>query len=334
MREKIRTLRLSTRLLTSLFTVVIIAFTILTLVLAQITGSLLEQKDLNEFNQNATTITSQVKSALFSYQTAMYGGRAFILGSQEVTNLEWNTFWRSQDVFNRYPGLSSISYIQVVKRSELNAFLQKKRAVSEFGPNFNVDPPGDREEYALGSVTISKNPVTPTGFDVYSTSDRRNVYKMAEISGEPAASPQIKLPTGYDGMFIVLPVFRSNTLVGYVLATVRTDDFLKALFSYVQTSRYKIEASDITDNANAHPIFSINPEIVQRTEELFTHSDTITLAGRQWKFAYSVPKNYSRSVVASLTPSLILGVGLLIITIVALAFRTFLSSTLTGEPKS
>ncbi len=303
------------------FSFVIICLLLLTIALSNTASQYYQLDEATTFTEDTTVITNSVSNAIQGYMNTLYSGRAFILGSQEVTVPEWVSFYRSQDIFTRFPGMSTISYVEVVSKANKQAFVAKKRSQPEFGPSYTIEPAGDRPEYALGSLLISNNPIKTSGFDVYSTPDRRAVYAAAEQSGEPTSSPQLKLRTGYNGMFIVLPVFKDNHLQGFVNVSIRTKDFLAAVFKSQTNPKIAVTATDITDSQNSKSVFTIGT--IHKTGKQITQSDTISLGGRQWRIDYAGPQDYSQNITHSLVPNLILGTGFLLICILSILFYSF-----------
>ncbi len=322
---KERVIKLGSRLLTFVFALTIFGAVAATLVISGITRAYLKERVNSSFSENTKDITNQITSSLGNYTDILYEGRSFILGSQEVTSDEWEAFFKSQDAFNRYPGMSSIIYVQVVPKSNLNQFLAKKRQVSEFGPSFSFTAKGDTPEYALTSLVVSDNPVTPVAYDFYSDTNRAPIYRKAASSGEAVSSPQIKLQSGYDGMFIALPVVKDKGVSGYVTVSVRSNDFLRSLFADKTGEDIFVTASDVTDSAEAKPVFSMNQ--APPNGHHLQREDRISIGGRTWLISYQAPQTYAQNLLMAIVPNLVLCIGLLFISILTIAFYVFLRPT-------
>ncbi|MES2876104.1 MAG: CHASE domain-containing protein [Patescibacteria group bacterium] len=186
----------------------------------------------SRFEADAETSLRSATDGLDGYSDLLYAGRAMSLSSEKVTTSEWRTFYNQQSLFDRYPGVSSIAYVESVPTAELTAFEQQMKSPDYFGPSFRLDEMSQRPQHSLVSSYISQNDLTAiVGMDLTRLDDRNAVYESAAAKGAVVASPPFKLATGYEGFFSVLAVYRNDTLDGFVLSSFRFDTLMKRLFS-------------------------------------------------------------------------------------------------------
>lgn len=201
---------------------------------------------LSRFEKESQDSLRLATIKLDNYRDLLYAGRAFALSSESVTGGEWKSFYNQQSVFERYPGVSSITYVESVRTEDLRAFETKMKSAGYFGPSYELKEMSDRETHGLATAYVSQNDLSAiVGLDLLRLDDRYAVYTSAEAKGTVVASPPFKLATGYRGFFSVLPVYRADRLEGYVLTSFRFDDLMKKLF---EDGSFGYEVTDVTTN--------------------------------------------------------------------------------------
>ena len=303
---------------------VLLSLALATLVLSNLSGSLAHQKVVDQFTRDASQTTSQLQGTLNEYADVLYSGRSFVLNSQAVYSSEWTGFYRSQDIFNRHKGMSSISYIEVVPAAQKGSFLARQRAQPELGPSYAITPPGERETYGLATLTVSPSGIKPSGFDVFSTTDRKAVFQAAQDSGQPAASGQTKFSNGATGMFVTLPLARQGTTVGFVHVALHTDDFFSSVVDTSQLGPMSMKVTDVTDSQNKVKLYASPQKDYGATA--IAYRDNIDFGGRVWQIDYTAPYNYTQGNVPAAIPYMVLIIGLLFDIILAGCFYLLLKS--------
>lgn len=186
----------------------------------------------SRFKNDATTVIRLATNSLDKYRDLLYSGRAFVASSDNVTNLEWQTFYAQQAIFQRYKGVSSVAYVKSVPTSDVAKFEAKMKSPDYFGSTFSIRKQSSRPIHGYVSATASQSDMSAIlGKDLLAEDDRYEVYKKAEMTGSIVSSPQVRLATGYDGFFNILPVYKQNVLDGYVLTSFRTQVLMKELFN-------------------------------------------------------------------------------------------------------
>lgn len=297
---------------------VLLAF--ITIVMANLAGSTIRQKTAEKYQWDTEQISHRMQTTLNNYSNVLYGGRALLLNSQTVGPNEWTGYFRSQDIFNQYKGMSSISYISLVSPSQKAQFEAKMKNL--YGANFAITPAGARDTYALASLVVSANNIGPWGFDVYSTPDRRAVYEQAKTSGQPTASGEFEFATGSRGLMTTLPVSRNGVTEGFVMIALRSDDFFEATIEPSKLSSFAIKVTDTTNSDTPEELYtsaSWNEDSANLRK-----ADVIKFGGRTWNVEYQAPINYNQSNIGIAMPYLIMSLGFLLVCVIALCFYIFL----------
>jgi CHASE1-domain containing sensor protein len=294
----------------------------ITLLLAKTASSEAHQKNVQQFEIDTQVNTRAVQTNLNNYSTTLYVGRSFLLNSQLVTSSEWSGFYHNQDIFNRFKGMSSIDYVQLVTAAQKDKFIADKRQLPDFGLNYDITPAGNRSTYAVGTLIVSSSDnIKLNGFDVFSTADRRAVYQRAQDTGQPTASGKTTLASGSEGFFITLPVNNDGTTHGFVLVSLHVDDFFNALIEPPILGLNKLKITDVTEPSKPTKLY--NTASWDGITSGIRRNDTVNFAGRQWRLDYQAPFNYTHAFAAVLFPYLVLLSGTLLICILILILYIF-----------
>lgn len=240
---------------------------------------------------------------LDNYRDLLYSGRALVNSSQSVSSQEWRTFFNQQATFDRYPGISSIAYVTNVDSSELAAFETKMRTNEYFGPTFNLQPVSGRDDHAFVNMYVSQNDLRSIeGLDLLRSDDRYDIYRSAAAKGSVVASHTMRLATGYDGFFTLLPVYKSDRVEGYVLTSFHNDTLMKEIFSN-ESLGYSV--TDVTD---------VKPKQLYRSttwsEEGYKYSQAIYVGSRRWNV--EVSDQIDQRPVGFLLPAAIMSTGVIL----------------------
>ena len=239
---------------------------------------------------------------LDDYGDLLYAGRAFLSSSESITAAEWRSFYNQQAIFERYPGVSSVTYVQSVPTAELGAFEAQMKSNDYFGPSYQLKQQSDRSSHGLVKMYLSRNDMTGViGRDLWAEQSRYVVYEAAAAEGTVVASPPFKLATGYDGFFSLLPVYRNNALDGYVLTSYRFDELMRELFK---------------DESFGYRVTDVTTDVPQQLYEArytnggYRSEQTVDVGGRRWKV--EMRKDAEERPVGYLLPAGILATALVL----------------------
>lgn len=266
-------------------------------------------------------MTRLVTERMENYTDLLYSGRAFLTNSVEVTQDEWDMFYREQSAFSRYKGVSSISFIERFKASEKPAFEQKMRAKREFGgAAYAIKPAGNRTEYAAASLASSVNDISGgVGTDMLSTADRKAALDAATKLGTPQATQPMTLATGSQGFSVALRTKLADGTQGYVLEAFRTNELMESLISHEEES----VAFKIVDVTDKQPIILLQSRDWNEGADL-KQSVKMQMAGRMWEITYASDPNYDYELAHAVVPMAIIFNGITFSALLLLAFHVFL----------
>lgn len=275
---------------------------------AMVADRALKERAAVNFQEEADRTSDKILEKLDDYADIQYVSRAYLTSSENVTQEEWDKFFREQSIFKRNPGISTVSFLRFFGNDQKAAFLKKMRAQEFFGgPAFDIRPAGNREKYAVLELISTQNDVRSSfGLDTYTGTPQKKAMDLALLTGRQHATEPFVLGTGVPGFAMYLPVYKDNAHMGYSLLSFRTTDLIEALLDTDNSSlRYKI--TDITDGSE---------ELFQsgnwNEKAPLKRSDRVDVAGRTWEITYASDNRSGNTFLYPLVPLLILAVGALV----------------------
>lgn len=322
--KKYQNLQPRLRLFVVIATTALLSLALVTIFLANLSHISLKQSTNTRFNWETEKLTNSVNNHISNYSNLLYMGQSFAVAHSDSDQSHWVRFFESQDIFNRYPGVSSISYIKIVSPEEKNSFIAQQRKNPSFGTDYSITPEGSRDLYALVAMTATISGIQPNGFDLYSDPARKAIYDTAQATGVPAASEQLRLNSGNDGMFLVLPVKQNDLTVGFVTVALHTDDLLEKLLDTNELSPITMKITDTTRPES--PTAIVESQNYYDNKNSLTRYDVINFGNRLWRIDYNAPTKAYESAFTLVVPYLILLLGFLLVIIIltslAILFRT------------
>ncbi|HET7319970.1 MAG TPA: CHASE domain-containing protein [Candidatus Saccharimonadales bacterium] len=290
------------------------------------------QTKLNRFNLAADQSAAGIAAQFEVYANTLYSGRALFVSGEPVTRTSWDGFVKAQNISQRYPAITSIDYVTVVSRTNLQNFLQQLTSEQQPGtPTITVFPTTQHEQLAiLTYYSAQTNRQNIIGYDLMSDPARSRVLGIARDDNVPRASVPLKLTgdttvTG-PSIVIVLPVYKATAASLSTVADRRDD-----LQGYVAMGLHlkPIIASVVAQSAFAG---QINVQVVTNGETIYSTGTTsssssslkktirLDLAGQTWNLAFTAPKNYSLSLSAISAPYITLVSGILVAILLGITF--------------
>lgn len=280
-----------------------VAIVVLAVIISYGVNERFQTELLHRFKHDADNVLMKATNRLDNYRELLYGGRAFVMSSDAVSANEWRTFYNQQSIFARFPGVSSIAYIKSVPTSELPAFERQMQGNEYFGPTYKLKPQSNRDIHGLMSMYVSENDLSPIiGLDLFKQDDRRVVYRAAEANGSVVASPPMKMATGYQGYFSILPTYVDDRLDGYVLLSFRYADQMKQLFP---DANYGYKVTDVSGNVPVDIYTSSGFDTGG-----YQQTSTIDVGGREWQVA--ITRAIDKRPVGYLLPQAIIATGVVL----------------------
>lgn len=252
-----------------------------------------------EANVSLRTIADRMNR----YTDLLYATRAYIYGSEKVTQSEWQQYLTYQQVTERYQGVSSVYYLDVFSEAERSAKITALSSSEYLARPITIRPPGQRAQYALASRVFSTNDVSGAyGTDLLSLPGRTEALATASKTQRPTATQPDKLASGFYGFSISLPVAVDGQSDDYIGVSFRAEQLLTAL--YGDSRQFKLKVEDVTGEA-----------ILLGTRDWsdvdLKAEGTINVGGRTWKVSQGKSMARERRVIALLVPVLIYSIALL-----------------------
>jgi diguanylate cyclase (GGDEF)-like protein len=221
--------------------------TVGSVLLAQGWRSTVNRQRDERLDRTAASRTVTISSALANYENALQAARSLWLAAEGVDREEFNTFARSLDLKDRYPGLQGIDWRSKVTDDQKAKFVARARADGE--PSFTIRPPGRRPAYY---VTLFSYPRLPSstllGADARAIPGALATLDQARDGGKTTVSNQTTLPGDQDlpssrrpvAFELFVPVYRVELLpdssvaerrrlfLGWATGRFRAGDFLDA----------------------------------------------------------------------------------------------------------
>jgi diguanylate cyclase (GGDEF)-like protein len=203
------------------------------------------QRD-ERLDRGAASRTVTISSALANYENALQAERSLWLASDSVGRREFNTFARSLDLRDRYPGLQGIGWRSVVTADQAAGFVARARKEGE--PTFAIRPPGPRPVYYVTLYSYPRIPSSSSlGTDARAIPGVLVPLEQARDTARPTLSNQITLPGDLDlpearrpvAFELFVPVYESDEPLrgvaehrrkfrGWATGQFRAGDFLEA----------------------------------------------------------------------------------------------------------
>ncbi|WP_161493786.1 EAL domain-containing protein [Nitrosospira lacus] len=301
-------------------------FLSLTLVSWSVVRDLQERDANNRFDNRLADVISQIQTSFSSYDQVLKGALGHLLASEFVTRDEWRKYVSTLRLGNN-PAILGLGFAKSIRPDEMHAHLASIRA--EGFPTYRVWPESPREEYTsiVYLEPFSGKNMRALGYDMYSHPVRRAAMSRARDSGETTLSGKIRLvqeteADGQEGVLMYTPYYgrgnlpetleqRRASLVGYVYAPFRMDDFIGAVLR-AELDDLDIRIFDTQSVAQDFPLFdSSKNQPVQSSIPQFRKTITIPVYGQTWTIDVTSRPQFEHAV-ASQEPWLVLLGGIVV----------------------
>ena len=262
---------------------------------------------------------------LRAHEQVLRSGASAFYSWPSVTRENWRHFVDNLRIFEHYPGIQGLGFVQVVSPAEMDAHLLKVRR--EGFPAYTIWPQSERSLYTsiLYLEPFDWRNQRAFGFDMFTQPVRRDAMERARDTGRPSLSGMVNLvqETEEDiqaGFLLYLPVYltpsprtvedRRRELVGYVYSPFRMGDFMRGLLG----ERNREVALEIFDgemtSENARMYSSLSPDdLPTHGTESFVKIVSLHLNGHTWTLRFSALPSLG---VDRVKPFIVLGAGVLV----------------------
>ena len=225
------------------------------------------------FSSRQALVKNKIEGRMIQYEQLLRSGVALFDSSNEVSRDEWKQFISCSEIQRWFPGVQSIGVAVPVAKGERTEF--EKSIRQEGFPEFRISPPGDRHDYtAIKFIEpFSQQNRCAFGYDMYSSTVRREAMDRAAFTGDPSISERITLVQDFDGdvqsgILCYLPLYakqvpletiaqRKKALIGWVYAAFRCNDLMSEILGE-HAKELRLEIYD-SKESNANILFSSHP---------------------------------------------------------------------------
>jgi PAS domain S-box-containing protein len=239
-----------------------------------------------------------LKNKLNSNLAVLDSVKAFYDASVDVSRLDFKTF--VQPLLKNHQKIQALEWVPYVPDSLRHEYETPSNGLKEFvikERNINGDfiPSVRKDNYfPIYFVEPLQGNENTLGFDLSSSSKRMEGLIKARDTGKKTATGSIELvqeTNTQEGLLLFNAVYestiqpadlpdRQRLLKGFVVMVLKASDLVRESIGY--SFEQTLFIRDITDNANVDVIFGIEPE-----SDAFRRTETIDVAGRQWKVVTS-----------------------------------------------
>ncbi|OGM31160.1 hypothetical protein A2803_01650 [Candidatus Woesebacteria bacterium RIFCSPHIGHO2_01_FULL_44_21] len=278
---------------TGVISVVLLAIGLFVTFLAwRYTQNSVTQSAQDQFSAEVNQIEHTVARRIETYNRVLYSLQGLFAASDSVDRDEWSPFTKTAKISD-YPDIEYISYLEIVRAGEKEAFVENFRSdksTSPVGyPGLNIYPEATKDEYAVVKYIEPENEVSikALGFDLYSSPPRKAALDKARDTNQPVASEIVKFVTdGSLGFFISVPVYQNgvpvNTvderraaLVGFVNLAIKNTHLFVDAFSPGSRTGVQFTISDGVQ------VIYTSGEVVN-TPGTYSQTRVLEMGGRTW----------------------------------------------------
>ena len=270
---------------------------------------------------------AEIKHRFAGYEQVLKGSYGFLLASEPVSQDSWRVYVQALGLNDSYPGIYGVGFSKYIRPAEMDGYVASVRA--QGFADYKVWPDTARGEY---TAILYIEPLNPRnrralGYDMFSNPVRREAMSRARDSGAAALSGKVRLvqETSEDiqaGILMYIPYYgqggipdtvdkRRSSLVGYVYAPFRMDDFIKAILGREldDVSLRIFDGVSITPEALLFD--SGRHQVEHSPAPRYRRMVPVSLYGQTWTIEANSPPRFEQSV-SSFQPEFILLGGILV----------------------
>jgi CHASE1-domain containing sensor protein len=290
----------------------------------------------DQFNAVVQRDTAQLTNRFETYADSLYSGRALFLTNGSVSRQNWTNFINAQHIKQRYPGVSGLSYVSVIDRSQLPDFtkqLNAGRLPTEKKARIVYPVSANKQLAVLTYLAPSGTDQQAIGYDLYTDSSRLKTLHAARDTGIPRASVPLTLVTDPKGtptsLLLAMPVYkpslplssvaeRRSALQGFVVLSMYSRTLLDSIFAAGNTDENTLAVSAVTNNQLLYQT------VTKPSGQYYHRSVSVTVAGQPWRLTFGAPKDFDLTATANVAPAIILGSTVPFVLLLCLALYFFM----------
>lgn len=299
------------------------------------------------FYADTQRIRNWLQERFNAYVDFSYGMQGFFTGTQEVTRNEWASYVKQTKIMERYPGLSSVSFAQRVKKSDRDTFIKQvrsdKSASASGYPGFDIYPKSEKDEYFVIKYIepIDTQRSHALGYDISSEEKRLEAILRAARSGEVTSPGKLTIiTTGKSGFSLLAPVYknpsdslseeeRQTALTGFVYLTFRENAVFDSVFGNSDPfPDIDFELYDGKGQGDNNLLYDHDPaqKIADITSKMLKTSQPIKLNGESWELMTAAKPTYKLTKSQELLPKVVLAGGVFLSFLILIFFLLVLKT--------
>lgn len=208
------------------------------------------------FSIEAAGINDQVNTRLQAYVNALHGFRGLFTASTDVSQGDFEAYYKSLDLKKTYPGVRAIAFISAVKTEDIPAFIAKHRADTSLvpggRPEFRIRNQSKEPLHFIGTYAADTPNTSALGNDLTSVPGRSTIYNNALKANSHYSSGTITYAAtaaqpASRGFFIATPVrtASNSTPIGVVTANFNYQDFFGSVLRTVNSEEIALAVRDV-----------------------------------------------------------------------------------------
>ena len=235
------------------------------------------------------------------YLQALRGGLGLFEASNFVDRQEWKAFVDAQNIAQTLPGINGIGFIEYVKATELEGFLQKTK--EDNAPDFKNHPDTDFDDkFVIKYIEpVAKN-YKAVGLDIGFEQNRRTAAEYSIKMAEEAVTKKIELVQDNKkraGFLLLLPLYSSD------MPTVTAQERIKAILGWVYApfiGEYFLQ--DLNNRELAYAVYdgsdTVEKNLIYKSpdfqeteyEEGLSKATPLMIAGRTWTILWHATASF------------------------------------------
>jgi signal transduction histidine kinase len=321
----------------------------------------IEQDAKLNFERQAADARHIIERRLHSYVGVAYGLRALFATKDFPTRADFHNYIDALNIKENYPGFDSLNYARHVRASERREFEARIRGDHSLNaqgyPSFQIYPSGSRPEYhVLVYLYPIKGQEPVYGRDIGVGEAQSRAQNRARDTGEISSSGRLVRFPGDQG-FVALSMrlvtyapgapletveqrraaFTGSVGAGFKVRDLMTGALDNTTMSFLRYRMYDAGSIDeasktsggttlLFDSAQLAPGPPKEDFEVIDSSPIFELTSTLQLAGRNWEFRFSAPKEKYLHYADSRIPWIVLVGGLLTSALLFAVLYAFSSS--------
>lgn len=251
-----------------------------------------------DFEELTSEHVNDLTRRMEMYGDMLYATRG-LFAATRVDTTTWDTFIHTQSAADRYIGMQTIAYAEIVTNEQLGNYERTLQTTQYAGAK--IHPQNNNSQHIILTYYHEIGSPQPKlldvlGYDIATSPERLDAMERAKSTGSMTATSRIKMvPIGNAGFLLVLPLserFGNQTpnppVFGYALAVFNIEKMIEATIG-PRLDRYQTSLTirDVTDTQR--PVL-VDRQIAAPGDST-TRTLTIRVGDRTWEMMFKMPKD-------------------------------------------